>query len=71
MLRLLILLECDQCQETWTAVPSSVNHGLGIQWDTEVENLQYQAEQNGWSIYRSQHVCDGCVIEAMAEQNHP
>lgn len=67
MLRLLLLLECDNCQEVWTAVPR-VHQQLGIAWNEEVENLQYQAEQNGWSIHRSQQVCDSCVTDAMAER---
>lgn len=68
MLRLLILLECDLCSETWTTIPPS-NHPLGIAWDEEIQNLQYRAEQNGWSINRSQQVCDACVLEAMFAQN--
>lgn len=67
MLRLLVLLECDNCEEVWSVVPRA-HQQLGIAWSEEVENLKQQAEQNGWSIQRSQHICDGCVIDAMAEQ---
>lgn len=67
MLRLLILLECDQCQETMSAAHRS-SQPLGFAWDEGILNLEYRAELNGWSIYRSQHICDGCVIEAMAAE---
>ena len=65
MLRLLILLECDSCKEMTTTVPRRSRDG-GIAWDVEIQNLEYEAEQIGWSIYRSKHVCDACVIEAMS-----
>lgn len=68
MLRLLILLECDECQETWTAVPA-VNRQHTHAWDEEIQNLEYEAEQTGWSIYHSKHICDGCVLEAMAKSD--
>jgi hypothetical protein len=68
MLRLLILLECDQCQEMITSTPNSSDR-LGTDWPEEIYTLEYEAEQNGWSVYRSQHVCGPCVMSAMAEQH--
>lgn len=68
MVKLLILLECDHCEETWPTVVS-LRSQLGIQWDTEIQNIEYEAEQTGWSIYRGKHACDGCVMEAMAKKN--
>lgn len=68
MLRLLILLECDLCKEMTTTLPRRSRDG-GIAWDVEIQDLQYEAEQIGWSIYRSQHVCDTCVMDAMASQH--
>lgn len=68
MLKLLILLECDNCDETWPAVISARTK-LGIQWEEEIQTLECEAEQNGWSNYRGKHACDGCVMEAMARQN--
>jgi hypothetical protein len=68
MLRLLILLECDQCDEMITSTPNSSDR-LGTDWKEEIYSLEYEAEQNGWSVYRSQHVCGVCVMAAMAEQH--
>ena len=68
MLKLVILLECDLCEETWPTVVS-LRSQLGIQWDAEIQNVVYEAEQTGWSIYHGKHACDGCVMEAMAKQN--
>lgn len=68
MLRLLILIECDQCKEMLSSTPNS-NSQLGIDWTAEIYELEYAAEQSGWSVYRSQHVCDACVMNAMAEQH--
>lgn len=68
MLRLLILLECDQCKEMLTATPNT-SSGLGTDWTEEIYTLEYEAEQGGWSVYRHQHVCDACVISAMAGQH--
>ena len=44
MLRLLILLECDECRETWTAVPAA-DRAHAHAWDEEIQNLEYEAEQ--------------------------
>jgi hypothetical protein len=68
MVKILILLECDHCEEAWPTVVSLRNQ-LGIQWDAEIQNVEYEAEQTGWSVYRCNHTCDGCVLEAMAKQN--
>lgn len=68
MLRLLILLECDQCKEMLSSTPNSNSH-LGIDWLEEIHELEYSAEQTGWSVYRSQHVCDACLMSAMAKQH--
>ena len=69
MLRLLILLECDHCKEMLSSAPNS-SSGLGIDWTEEIYALEYEAEQNGWSVfYRSRHTCDACVIASMAEQH--
>lgn len=68
MLRLLILLECDQCKEMLSATPNSSSH-LGIDWREEIYKLECTAEQSGWSVHRPQHVCDACVMTAMAEQH--
>jgi hypothetical protein len=68
MLRLLILLECDQCKEMLSATPNSSSQ-LGIDWDEEIYDLECAAEQSCWSVYQSQHVCDACVMSAMAEQH--
>jgi hypothetical protein len=65
MLRLLILLECDQCNEMLTSTPNSSSQ-LGIDWTEEIYSLECDAEQSGWSVYRPQHVCDACVMNAMA-----
>jgi hypothetical protein len=35
----------------------------------EIQDLEYEAEQSGWNIHRSQHVCDACVMDAMASQH--
>jgi hypothetical protein len=67
MLRLLILLECDQCKEMLTSTPNCSDR-LGTDWQEDIYTLEYEAEQTGWSVYRSQHVCDSCVMIAMAEQ---
>lgn len=68
MLRLLILLECDECQEMITSTPNSSDR-LGTDWPEEIYTVEYEAEQNGWSVYRSQHVCGVCVMTAMANQH--
>ena len=68
MLRLLILLECDQCQEMITSTPNSSDR-LGTDWPEEIYTLEYDAEQNGWSVYHSQHVCGVCVMTAMDNQH--
>ena len=67
MLRLLILLECDECRETWTAVQEA-DRAHAHAWEEEIQNLEYEAEQTGWSIYRSDHICNVCVMEGKAEQ---
>ncbi len=68
MLRLLIMLECDLCEEMITSIPNSSDR-LGTDWPEEIYNLESQAEQNGWNIYHSQHVCNVCIMSAMAEQH--
>lgn len=68
MLRLLILLECDQCDEILTSTPNASN-GLGTNWTEEIYRAEYEAEENGWSVYHSQHVCDACVMRNMARQH--
>lgn len=68
MLRLLILLECDQCNEMLTSTPNSSIH-LGTDWTKEIHTMEYEAEENGWSVYHSQHACDACVLNNMAKQN--
>lgn len=68
MLRLLILLECDVCKEMMPSIPTQ-SRDRGIAWDVEIQDLEYEAEQIGWSIYRSRHVCDSCVMDAMASQH--
>jgi hypothetical protein len=68
MLRLLILLECDLCKEMMPSIPTQWKD-RGIQWDVEIQDLEDEAEQIGWSVYRSQHVCDTCVTNAMASQH--
>ena len=68
MIRLLFLLECDQCEETWPTVVRQ-RGSIGIQWDEELQNLEFAAEEAGWSGYRGQHACDSCVMEAMSKQN--
>ena len=68
MLRLLILLECDQCNEMLTSTPNSSNHPR-IDWTETIDTVECEAEENGWSVYRSQHVCDACVVSNMAKQN--
>ena len=67
MLRLLILLECDQCEEMITSTPNSSDR-LGTDWPEEIYTLECDAEQNGWSVYHSQHVCDACLMSNMAMQ---
>ena len=67
MLRLLILLECDQCKEMLSSMPNTCH--LGIDWLEEIHELEHLAERSGWTIYRSRHVCDACVMNAMAEQH--
>lgn len=66
VLRLLILLECDQCKEMLTASPNTSSQ-LGTDWTEEIYALECDAEQTGWSVYRSQHVCNSCVEFNMAE----
>ncbi len=68
MLRLLILLECDLCKEMLSVTPNS-SSPLGTNWTEEIQELECAAEQSGWSLHRSQHVCDACVMTAMAEQH--
>ena len=67
MLKVLMLLECDTCKALIaTSADSSRKDGLA--WVAEAENLEYNAQQFGWNIYRSQHTCDSCIIEAQYEQ---
>jgi hypothetical protein len=40
----------------------------GIAWAAEAENLEYDAQQAGWDIYRPHHICDSCIIQAQYEQ---
>ncbi|MBX9671712.1 MAG: hypothetical protein K2X93_29255 [Candidatus Obscuribacterales bacterium] len=67
MLRLLILLECDQCKVMLSSATNSSNH-LALNLTEEICALECSAAQSGWNIYRSQHICDACIINAMAEQ---
>jgi hypothetical protein len=67
MLRLLLLLECDQCTEMLTSTPNTSDHP-GTNWAEEIYRAEYQAEENGWSVYHSQHVCDACLMSNMAKQ---
>ena len=69
MLMLLILLECDECNETISSTPNTSDR-LGTDWPEEIYTMEYVAEQSGWSVYHSQHVCNICVMQAMAEL-HP
>ena len=68
MLRLLIMLECDQCKEMLTSAPNS-SDSYRTDWSEDIYTLEYDAEQNGWSVWHSQHVCAACVMEAMAKQH--
>lgn len=68
MLRLLILLECDECKEMLSSTPNVGSNGLGPDWSEEIYAMECEAEQTGWSVYRSQHVCDVCVFTAMSKQ---
>ena len=68
MLRVLILLECDLCDEMLTATPNTSDR-LGTNWAEEIYRTEYEAEENGWSVYHSQHVCDACVMRNMARQH--
>jgi hypothetical protein len=67
MLKVLILLECDNCTALIaTSADSSRKDGLA--WAAEAENLEYDAQQSGWDIFRSHHTCNGCIAEAQYEQ---
>jgi hypothetical protein len=67
MLRLLIMIECDQCSEVLTSTPNTSSQ-LGIDWTEEIYALECAAEEHCWSIYRNQHVCHACVHSAMSAQ---
>ena len=67
MLRVLILLECDQCDEMLTCTPNSGSQS-GIDLPATMHTLEHEAEKTGWSVYRSQHVCRVCMMPAMSEQ---
>lgn len=68
MRRLLVLLECDQCKNMLTATPFS-NSRVETDLNHEAAELEYMAERNGWSVYRSQHVCPDCIMDNMAERH--
>ena len=68
MLRLLIMIECDQCKEMLTSAPSS-SDSYRTDWSEDIYTLESDAEQNGWSVWHSQHVCGVCVMDAMAKQH--
>ncbi len=68
MLRLLVLLECDQCKVMLSSTTNSSSHPA-TNWTEEIYALECSATQSGWNIYHSQHICDACIINAMAEQH--
>jgi hypothetical protein len=60
MLRLLILIECDLCKEMLTSVPDPSSQ-LEVSWTEEIYRAEYEAEQCGWNIHRSKHICYDCI----------
>lgn len=63
MLRLLILLECDQCKSMLTSTPQATGQ-LSTDWTEEIYRLECAADENCWSIYRDQHICPFCLPAA-------
>jgi hypothetical protein len=63
MLKVILMIDCNICGQPFDRVTASSDRDP-LAWKSLSCDLEYEAEQRGWSFYRSAHHCDYCVSDA-------
>lgn len=64
MFKVIIMLDCNICGQLFEGVATSSKTDR-LDWKTRSMELEYDAENCGWSFYRSAHHCDHCVTDVV------
>ncbi len=64
MLKVILMLDCNLCGQPFNRVTSSTDRDP-INWKSLSLDLEYAAEESGWSSHRATHYCDYCVTDVM------
>ena len=63
MLKVIVLLECDLCGGLYAQSMATADTD-GLMWACLADEVQGNAEQSGWDLFRGRHVCYGCLNDA-------
>ena len=69
MLKVIFMIDCNLCGSSFHRLGTSSDRDPLV-WKGIATDLEYKAQKNEWTMYRSAHHCDYCVTDAMAAM-HP
>lgn len=62
MLKLIVVIECDTCKESFVRVVTSCDRDPRA-WRHLASELELRAEECGWSLYGGEHLCADCIYQ--------
>jgi NifB/MoaA-like Fe-S oxidoreductase len=68
MLKIILMLDCNYCGESFDRIITSSERDP-MAWKALSQDLEYKAENCGWSFHRSAHHCVYCVTDVMQSGN--
>jgi hypothetical protein len=70
MLKLILMLDCNICGQPFDRVAASTDRDP-VAWKSLACDLEYNAENSGWSFQRGAHYCLYCTTEEDYSKGQP
>ncbi len=68
MLKVFVMIDCNLCGQVFDRVTTSCDRDPTA-WKALSLDLEYKAENCGWTIHRAAHHCAYCISDVMLPAN--